>query len=79
MSTANGMFVVITPEDERVYYRDVFTPEFRRDNPGLLLPPLAQMRARINEILTEQKVESDIEDFLDNARNRAEIQILSEI
>ncbi len=72
-------FVVITPDDEKRYYRNVFTPEFRKRNPGRLLPSLDQMRERINEILTEQKVESDIETFLDNARNRAEIVTLSEV
>ncbi len=72
-------FVVITPEDEKRYYRDIFTPQFRKDNPGALIPPLEQMRERINEILTEQKVESDIENFLDNARIRAEIQILNTV
>ena len=72
-------FVVITPEDELTYYRDEFTPEFRRQNPELLLPPLEQVRERINEILTERKVESDIEAFLDDARDRAEIVILSSV
>ncbi|NNE97423.1 MAG: hypothetical protein HKN25_00235 [Pyrinomonadaceae bacterium] len=72
-------FVVITPEDEKDYYRNVFTPEFRRQNPGLLLPSLEEVRDQINQTLTERKVESDIENFLDNARDRAEINVLSEI
>ncbi len=72
-------FVVITPEDEKEYYTKVFTPDFRRRNPGLLLPPFDEVRSRINEILTEQKVESDIETFLDTARTRAEVVILSEV
>jgi len=72
-------FVVITPDDEQRYYRSEFTPEFRRQNPGLLLPPLEQVRDRISEILTERKVESDIETFLDAARNRAEIVVLNEV
>ena len=72
-------FVVITPNDEEIYYRDRFVPDFRRRNPGIVVPELSNVRERINEILTEQKVESDIESFLDNARNRAEIVILSEV
>lgn len=72
-------FVVITPEDERNYYRNVFTPDFRRRNPGLLLPPFEDVQERINAILTEEKVASDIEKFLDNAEARAEIVILSEV
>lgn len=72
-------FVVITPEDEAKYYREVFTPEFRRKNPGLLMPSLEEMRARINQTLTEEKVASDIEKFLDDAKRRSEIVFLSEV
>ncbi|HLM61098.1 MAG TPA: hypothetical protein VK308_09855, partial [Pyrinomonadaceae bacterium] len=72
-------FVVITPQDEEKYYREVFIPDFRRRNPGLLMPPLDEMRARINDLLTEQKVESEIERFLDFAKRRNEIIILSEV
>ena len=72
-------FVVITPEDEAKYYRDVFTPDFRRRNPGLLLPPLDEVRARVNQILTEERIARDIERFLDDSKRRAEIVILSEV
>ncbi|MEZ5346297.1 MAG: hypothetical protein R2681_12170 [Pyrinomonadaceae bacterium] len=72
-------FVVITQEDEVNYYINDFTPEFRRQNPGSILPPLDQVRERIIEILTERRVESDIETFLDNARDRSEIVILSDV
>lgn len=72
-------FVVITPEDEKNYYQNIFTPDFRRKNPGLLLPTFEDVRPQINKILTEQKVESDIESFLDDAENRAEIAVLSEV
>lgn len=72
-------FVVITPEDEAKYYREVFTPEFRRKNPGLLMPALDEMRARINQTLTEEKVATDIESFLDESKRRAEIVVLSEV
>ena len=72
-------FVVITPQDEEKYFRDVFTPDFRRRNPGLLMPTLDEMRPRINKLLTEQKVESDIERFLDFSKRRSEIIVLSEV
>ena len=72
-------FVVITPEDEAKYYRDIFMPDYRRRNPGLLMPTLDEMRVRINKLLTEQKVENDIERFLDFSKRRSEIIILSEV
>lgn len=72
-------FIVITPEDEAKYYRDVFTPEFRRKNPGLLMPTLDETRKRINTLLTEQKKAGDIERFLDFSKRRSEIIVLSEV
>ncbi len=72
-------FVVITSEDEAKYYREVFTPDFRRRNPGLLMPSLDERRAQINQILSEQKVAVDIEKFLDDAKRRSEIVVLSEV
>ena len=73
-------FAVITSEDEVKYYREVFVPEFRRKNPGLLVPAFdEEMRRRINQTLVEQKVSNDIEKFLDDAKSRAEIIVLSEV
>jgi len=72
-------FVVITPEDEAKYYRDTYVPEFRKRNPGLLMPPLDEKRKELNQFLTEEKVERDIERFLDFAKRRSEIIILSSV
>jgi hypothetical protein len=72
-------FVVITAEDEDKYYRDVFVPDFRRRRPGVLVPTLDEKRAEINNILTEQKVVTEIEKFLDEAKRRAEIVVLNEV
>ncbi|HRH41706.1 MAG TPA: hypothetical protein PKY82_08695 [Pyrinomonadaceae bacterium] len=72
-------FVIITLEEERKYYNDVYTPDFRRKNPGLLLPTFETVRTQINQILTERKIEEDILKFLDAAKNRAEIIPLSDV
>jgi hypothetical protein len=72
-------FVVITPEDETKYYREVYAPEFRRNNPGLLLPSLEEVRSRLNATLTENKIEQEIEKFLDDAKRRADVVVLSEV
>lgn len=72
-------FVVITPEDELKYYREVFTPDFRRQNPGLLLPQIDEVRPRLNAALTEDKVEQEIEKFLDDAKRRADVVVLFEV
>jgi hypothetical protein len=72
-------FVVITPEAEANYYRDTFVPDFRRRYPGIIVPTLDEKRLEINQILTEEKIARDIETFLDEAKRRAEIVILSEV
>ncbi len=72
-------FVVITPNDEETYYNEVYKPEFRKKNPGFLLPKFEDVRSQINDRLTEDKVASDIEKFLDDAKRRSEIIILSEV
>ena len=72
-------FVVITPEDEAKYYRDIYVPEFRKRNPGLLMPTLDEKRKEINSFLTEEKVAGDIERFLDFSKRRSEIIVLSAV
>ena len=72
-------FIVITQEDEMKYYRDDFTPDFRRRNPGLLLPQFEDVRVQINRALTEERVALEIERFLDEPKRRAEIVILNEV
>lgn len=72
-------FIVITPEDETKYYRDVYVPEFRKRNPGLLMPTLDESRLQIKDFLTEQKKADDIERFLDFAKRRNEIILLSAV
>lgn len=72
-------FIVITQEDEMKYYRDVYTPDFRKRNPGLLLPPFDEVRVQINQTLSEEKVAEEIEKFLDEAKRRSEIVVLNEV
>jgi hypothetical protein len=72
-------FVVVKPDEEAKYFRDVFAPNYRKQNPGLLMPTFTEIRPQINKILTEIKIGEDIEKFLDNAKDRAEIIVLSEV
>src|SRR5688500_2113835 len=72
-------FIVITAEDEAQYYRDFYVPEFRRKNPGVIVPTLQSRRAAIVEALTEARVAQQIEAFLDEAKRRSEIVILSPV
>ena len=70
-------FVVITQNEIADYYREVYVPRLRSRAPGQIIPTLEESRAEIERILTEAKIESDTDAFLDNARERAEIIMLN--
>jgi hypothetical protein len=69
-------FVVVAPKETSDYYRDTYLPRFRRQNPGRIVPTLEQATPEIEQTLTEAKVESDTDAFLEDARARSEIVIL---
>ena len=72
-------FVVISQKEIADYYRDVYVPRFQTRTPGRIVPPLEQVRKEIEQSLLEAKIESDTDAFLDNARERAEIVMLSPV
>jgi hypothetical protein len=72
-------FVVITQNEIAAYYKDVYVPRLRARTPGQIVPTLEEARAEIERTLTEAKIESDTDAFLDNARERAEIVILNPV
>jgi hypothetical protein len=72
-------FVVITQNEISAYYRDVYVPRLKERAPGQIVPTLEEARGDIEKVLTETKIESDMDAFLDNARERAEIVILNPV
>jgi hypothetical protein len=72
-------FVVITEKEIADYYRDVYVPRLRSRATGQIVPTLEEAHAEILRTLTEAKIESDTDAFLDNARERAEIVTLSPV
>ena len=72
-------FAVITQNEIDDYYRDVYVPRLRSRAPGQIVPTLEQASAGIEKTLQEAKIETDTDAFLDNARERAEIVILSPV
>lgn len=72
-------FVVVTLDEERRFYRDTFVPDFRRRSPGLLVPTFEEKKTEIRATLVRQKVAASIERFLDEAKQRVEIEILIEV
>jgi hypothetical protein len=72
-------FVVISQKEIADYYQDVYVPRLRARSPGRIVPSLEQVRAEIQTTLMEAKIESDMNTFLDTARERAEIVILNAV
>lgn len=72
-------FTVVTPTEIDDYYRNVWVPRFRRQKPGLLVPEQKNVAKEIEAELTESKIESDTDEFLDSIRERAEITVLNPV
>lgn len=70
-------FVIITQKDIADYYTGVFVPQER--SRGRIVPRLEEASARIEQILTETKIESETGAFIDSLRDRAEIVILNPV
>lgn len=71
-------FTVITPQEVEAYYRDAYVPRHRRTRPGVVVPELKAVYNEIQSELIERKIESDTDDFLEEARAAAQITILDE-
>jgi hypothetical protein len=72
-------FVVISEKEVTDYYIQVYVPRFKERFPGRIVPLLPQIKDEIERNLTETKIESDTDAFLDTARERAEIVMLSPV
>jgi hypothetical protein len=72
-------FTIISTQEIADYYRDVYVPRHRRISPGRIVPTLEQATPEIERTLTESKIESDTDAFLEDARTRADIVILSQV
>jgi hypothetical protein len=70
-------FVLTTQKDISDYYTEVFVPQERSH--GRIVPKLEEASARIEQILTETKIESETDAFIDSLRDRAEIVILNPV
>lgn len=69
-------FVVVTAKEIEDYYRDTYVPQFRRRSPGAVVPKIEDVRSQIEKQLIENKVGANLQNYIDTARDRAEIVIL---
>jgi len=71
-------FVLITQEELRKYYSETYSPDFRKRNPGRIVPRFEEVATEIERELTEARIARDIEEFLEGAKRRLTITILME-
>ena len=71
------LFTIVSDKEIADYYADVYVPRFRQTAPGIVVPTLDQARNQITEELTNSKIASDIDAFLEDARTRADIITLN--
>jgi hypothetical protein len=72
-------FTIVTQKEVADYYREVYVPRLRRERPGVIVPELKDVSGEIEIELTEIKIESETDAFLDSARDRAEVTILNPV
>ena len=70
-------FVIVPPDEIERYYNEVAVP--RMKNRGVEIRTLDEMRTQIENTLAGEKINSELDQFLDGARARAQIVRLAEI
>jgi hypothetical protein len=65
--------IQITDQQIETYYHDTLLPEYAH---GETVPPLAQVSARIQEILLQQQVNELFDNWLTNLRQQGNVEIL---
>lgn len=71
-------FTVVAAKEIDQYYRDTYVPQFRKRLPGALVPKITDVRAQIEKQMIELRVGSDLQKYIDERRERAEIVILQQ-
>jgi peptidyl-prolyl cis-trans isomerase SurA len=67
-------FVVVDTKEIEAYYQNQFLPELQKRS-GLPAPPLAEVEEKIRKILTEEKLNTQVEEWLASLRKDASIEI----
>jgi hypothetical protein len=70
-------FVLIQPEEIERYYNEVLIPRLR--NRGMTVRSLEEVQAEIEARLADQRINDELDRFLDEARDAAQIVRLAEI
>src|SRR4030095_9742529 len=67
-------FVVVDTKEIEAYYQNQFLPELQKRN-ALPAPELAEVEERIRKIVTEEKLNTQVDEWLASMRKDATIEI----
>jgi len=70
-------FAFVQPDEVERYYREVAGPRMR--NRGGYVRTLDEMRAEIEKLLADERINAELDRFLDEARAQAQIARLNEL
>lgn len=66
--------ILVTDQEIQEYYNDTILPLEKAAHPGRQVPTLEDMRGRIEQVLTERRIDQQLDDWLKRARERAAIE-----
>ena len=69
-------FVFVSEQEKEKYYREVLVPKVQKA--GQVPPSFDQVRDTITEILKQEKIGQELDRYLANARQRADVVFLAE-
>ncbi|MBL8148498.1 MAG: hypothetical protein JNN15_01045 [Blastocatellia bacterium] len=72
-------FAIITDEEIQNYFQNILKPKLSVSGKRTGETPTEKERSLIEQILIEEKVDKEIEKFLENSRQRADISLLTDI
>jgi hypothetical protein len=69
-------FVRVAAEEIRDYYKNTLAPQLKKS--GIALPPLAQVSRKIEEILTEEKNNAVLDQWIKEIRRNSRIEYFND-
>jgi len=76
VDTRFRMAVQVSPLDIRTYYNETYLPEFRKQTPDTPAPALDQVRAQIESILLQQRMNDLFNTWMKTVRSQATIRFI---
>jgi hypothetical protein len=70
-------FVTVSPEQKQSFYQERFLPQLKK-TPGAQIPTLEEVSAKIEEILTEEKINEELNRWLVDIRRYSRIEFFKD-